>query len=191
MEFKGFPKLSRLFRTITITEKIDGTNACVGIYECDGYPSSEPECLAVVDGLEIYAQSRKRLITPDKDNYGFANWVRENAEDLATLGPGYHFGEWWGRGIQRGYDVADKRFWLFNPETDAGIAPVGRVPVLYQGEFSQYAIEEALLNLQEKGSVAAPGYENPEGIVVYHHHGRHSYKITLDAEDKHKWELNS
>lgn len=99
--FEPFPKLARLNRTIYVTEKLDGTNAAIGIHE---------------DGT-IYAQSRKRLIRVGDDNAGFAAWVDENKDQLsATLGPGLHFGEWWGSGIQRGYGLpkGEKRFSLFN-----------------------------------------------------------------------------
>jgi hypothetical protein len=35
MIFEGFPKMARLSRDIIISEKIDGTNACVYISEPD------------------------------------------------------------------------------------------------------------------------------------------------------------
>lgn len=49
--------------------------------------------------------SRTRWITPEDDNYGFAKWANENKEELLKLGIGQHFGEWWGSGIQRGYNL--------------------------------------------------------------------------------------
>lgn len=91
IEFKPWPKIARLNRDIVITEKIDGTNAAVGIVAWDelDIPNDDhipPALLAVSDanGREyaVYAQSRKRLITPDDDNFGFAGWVAENAETL-------------------------------------------------------------------------------------------------------------
>jgi hypothetical protein len=98
-EFVPWPKIHRLFRDVIITEKIDGTNAAIGISD---------------DG-EVHAQSRKRIITPADDNYGFAKWVHANAAVLAEhLGPGLHFGEWCGLGINRGYGLPEKRFALFN-----------------------------------------------------------------------------
>ena len=96
MDFKEFPKMPRLSREIIVTEKIDGTNAQVAVVELDGY--SAPGAVWEGDGLAIYAGSRTRWITPEADNFGFAAWVRDNAEELATLGPGNHFGEWWGEG---------------------------------------------------------------------------------------------
>ena len=96
--FRPFPKVPRLMRPVVVTEKIDGTNASVCVYP---------------DGT-VRAGSRKRWITPEDDNFGFAAWVRDHAEELRGLGEGHHFGEWWGRGIQRGYGLQTRRFSLFN-----------------------------------------------------------------------------
>lgn len=75
--FIPFDKIPRLKRGCVITEKIDGTNAQVVVGE---------------DG-SVRAGSRKRWITPEDDNFGFAAWVRRNEEELRELGPGQHFGE--------------------------------------------------------------------------------------------------
>lgn len=104
MEFEAFPKLPRLNRGMVISEKLDGTNACVVGVELDGHDSGD--AIAVIDGLALYAQSRKRLITPEKDNYGFARW-----------------------------------------------------------------------------SIAAPGYMNPEGVVVYLSAARSMFKVTLKDDE--------
>lgn len=174
-EFQAFPKIPRLFRDIVITEKIDGTNAAVGITE---------------DGA-VYAQSRNRIITPDKDNFGFAKWVEANAGRLHDLlGPGLHFGEWWGSGIQRGYraPAGAKYFSLFNTHRwgeELGQnygADIGTVPVLYEGPFDHDAIQRALWGLRVFGSVAAPGFDNPEGIVIYHRAANTLFKVTLEAD---------
>lgn len=172
IEFEAFPKLSRLFRDCTITEKLDGTNAAVVI---------------TADG-EIGAQSRNRLITPEDDNYGFAKWVQANKEELLRLGPGRHFGEWWGQGIQRKYGLTEKRFSLFNTHRwDHPGRPscCGVVPVLHKGLFTTNAVENALAMLMTFGSLAAPGFQDPEGVVVYHHASGELYKVTLGG-DGHK-----
>lgn len=177
MEFQAFPKIARLNRDIVITEKIDGTNAAIGITE----------------NGEVYAQSRSRIITPDKDNFGFARWVYDNNIALSDiLGPGLHFGEWWGAGIQRGYGLKEKRFSLFNtarwvdlePAQTNGLLDV--VPVLYEGPFSQEAIRAGLLWLAEYGSLAAPGFMRPEGVVIYHTAARSMFKVTLENDEKPK-----
>lgn len=192
-EFIPWPKTARLFRDIVITEKIDGTNAALHITE---------------DG-QVVAQSRKRLITPDDDNYGFAGWAQRNADELAyVLGPGLHFGEWWGRGIQRGYGMPGKRFSVFNTDRwvrlDDDLSSmrqradsvdmadqIDAVPVLFQGTFDESRVTGALLHLKDCGSVAAPGFMNPEGICVWHSQSKIVYKVTLDNNDAGKWELSA
>lgn len=179
IEFQGWPKTKRLFRDITISEKIDGTNAAV----------------IVTDDGRVAAQSRNRLITPDQDNYGFAGWVYENANELSgLLGPGRHFGEWWGQGIQRRYGMETKAFSLFNTHVWRDLhtvidgVPVQSVPVLYQGPFSEDEITYWLIHLRESGSIAAPFFVNPEGICIYHSQTRSVFKVTLDNQDRGKWE---
>lgn len=172
-EFAPFPKIARLFRECVITEKIDGTNAQVVVSD---------------DGSSVRAGSRNRWITPEADNMGFAKWVEANAEELKQLGPGRHFGEWWGAGIQRKYGLKEKRFSLFNVAKWGESRPAccHVVPVIAQGKFTTDLVETALKHLRIGGSVAAPGFMNPEGIVVFHTHGSHLYKVTLDNNDEHK-----
>lgn len=168
--FVEFPKIPRLRRDIVITEKIDGTNASIYVPE---------------DGGPVLAGSRTRWITPESDNYGFARWVQERADDLRlVLGPGHHFGEWWGAGIQRRYGIAEKRFSLFNVgRWPVAPAHCGVVPTLYAGPWSQEAIDAALERLRVNGSIAAPGFMQPEGIVIFHEASRHLYKVTLEKDD--------
>lgn len=169
--FTEFPKIPRLRRDIVITEKIDGTNASVLVPE---------------DGGPLLAGSRTRWITPEDDNYGFARWVKDHEEELrAGLGFGHHFGEWWGQGIQRRYGIAEKRFSLFNAgRWSDGPPPLcSVVPKLYAGPWSQEAIDAALASLATSGSVAAPGFMKPEGIVVFHVASRGLYKVTIEKDE--------
>jgi hypothetical protein len=175
VEFEAFAKIPRLRRGCVITEKIDGTNAQLYFPE---------------DGGPMLVGSRNRWITPDADNFGFARWAFEHEAELRLLGPGRHFGEWWGAGIQRRYDMADKQFSLFNVgrwrAPDAVLpACVSLVPTLYEGPWSDGAVQFALDSLRKSGSVAAPGFMNPEGIVVFHVASRNLYKVTLEG-DQHK-----
>lgn len=175
LEFQDFPKTARLSREVIVTEKIDGTNAQVCISD---------------DGLTIKAGSRTRWITPEADNFGFAAWVEQNREELLKLGPGRHFGEWWGAGIQRKYGLDHKRFSLFNTSRweDDAVRPAccHVVPVLYKGVFSTVEIEEALHKLRLDGSVAAPGFGNPEGIVAYHVAAGVGFKKTIEKDESPK-----
>lgn len=187
VEFQPFPKMSRLSREIIITEKIDGTNAQVFITE----------------DRKIFFGSRTRWITPENDNYGFARWATERREDLLQLGPGRHFGEWWGGGIQRGYGrpKGEKWFSLFNvsrwclhnqvpqriPTADPRVEKfqevlppcVRLVPVLYRGLFDTRSINDTLTLLETEGSRAVPGFLDPEGIVVFHTASGTCFKKTI------------
>jgi hypothetical protein len=173
-EFVPFPKIARLSRDVVVTEKIDGTNAQVHITEAG----------------DVFAGSRTRWITPQQDNHGFAAWVEAHRAELLALGPGSHFGEWWGQGIQRRYGLAEKRFSLFNVHRwgDDAVRPAccHVVPVLYRGAFLTTAIGCVLHDLQVGGSVAAPGFMQPEGIVIFHSASGALFKKTLEKDESPK-----
>lgn len=190
IEFRAFPKMARLSRPCIVTEKIDGTNACVHIEP--GHPT-EPNVIhawrdeATVTDMVMLAGSRTRWITPEDDNFGFAKWVKANAESLRHLGTGTHFGEWWGQGIQRNYGLKEKRFSLFNVSRwgDVTVRPgcCDVVPMLWLGEFTSLNSVELLGQLQERGSLAAPGFMKPEGIVVYHVAAGVGFKKTIEKDE--------
>jgi hypothetical protein len=172
MEFKEFPKIARLSRDVIVTEKIDGTNGQIYIR----------------DNGEFLIGSRTRWITPENDNHGFARWAMENKDELIEgLGGGQHFGEWWGQGIQRGYGLKEKRFSLFNVTRWYECAPIccSVVPTLWRGVFDLDEIDRQMQLLNINGSVAAPGFMKPEGIVIYHIAGNVMFKKTLNG-DGHK-----
>ena len=195
-EFKEFAKIARYSRDAIVTEKIDGTNAQIFIGE---------------DG-EFLVGSRTRWLTPETgDNYGFLMWCMCHKDELLTLGPGRHFGEWWGSGIQRGYGfglTGEKRLSLFNetrwclhgqtpqqiPMADPRIVKmqdalppcVGLVPVLWRGKFDAIPMDSILLDLRLNGSKAAPGFAQPEGVVVFHLAGNVGFKKTLVKDDEPK-----
>jgi hypothetical protein len=201
LTFTPWPKIKRLNREIVITEKIDGTNAAIGIQVVYGRSAG------VSTTLRVYAQSRTKIITPDDDNAGFARWVQENRVILIdTLGPGLHFGEWWGAGIQRSYGLAEKRFSLFNTAQwgegegalalararDAGVA-IYSVPVLYTGPWhirgehsSVFAPDHMIDKLAGMGSHAAPGFMRPEGIVIFHKASGTCLKATVEKDEEWK-----
>lgn len=169
--FAGFPKIYRYSREVIVTEKIDGTNAQIHI----------------TDAGDVFAGSRTRWITPSEDNHGFAKWVYGNKKELLKLGPGSHFGEWWGQGIQRGYGLKEKRFSLFNvskwnaPGTHPDCCNV--VPTLCRCVFDDVATYLILADMEETGSIAAPGFMQPEGIVIYHVVSGALFKKTIDKDE--------
>lgn len=206
MSFVEFPKMARLSRECIVTEKIDGTNGqvlIVPVAECADEMLHAPIRLCAVNGLAFFAGSRNRYVTPADDNFGFAAWVVAHAEELAALGPGRHFGEWWGSGIQRGYGLKDeKRFSLFNvtrwhapgdtprsfTKQDPRLPPsvttevpacCGVVPVIATGNFDELRFGDILSGLASSGSLAAPGFKSPEGIVVFHVAGSVGFKKTI------------
>lgn len=171
--FQAWPKTPRLNRGMIITEKIDGTNACV----------------IITDDGKIGAQSRNRLITPESDNAGFAHWVWDNHPELISLlGPGYHYGEWWGQGIQRGYGLSEKRFSLFNShrwgDVDLSSVPqLNVVPTLVKTDiFNTVAVNEMVVWLAENGSLASPGYMKPEGVIVYLNAANTGFKVLIEND---------
>jgi len=214
MEFKPFPKMARLSREAIITEKLDGTNAQIFITpvidenQTDLVVAHKP--LETGGGLAMLVGSRTRWITPGKstDNYGFAEWVRQNAEELFKLGPGQHFGEWMGCGINRSYNLSERRFYLFNTSrwfSKNGIGVFSTqienegftrtevegprccyvVPTLWRGVFTTEAVDHALLRLG-CGSIAVPGFLNPEGVVVVHIASGQLFKKTLINDESPK-----
>jgi hypothetical protein len=172
VEFIEFQKIARLTRDCVVTEKIDGTNAQIFIGE---------------DG-EFLTGSRKRWLTPEDDNFGFSKWAHDHKDELMTLGPGRHFGEWWGQGIQRRYGIGEKRFSLFNTIrwSDERPACCHVVPVLYDGIFDSDALRGVLIRLEQNGSSAAPGFMQPEGIVIYHKAAGIYFKKTIKNDESPK-----
>lgn len=199
-DFEKFPKIPRINTKCIITEKLDGTNAQIYISRTtDEFGCSDPQYVLTehVTGTGVYqirAGSRNKYLTLKEDNYGFAHWVVDHAVELIVgLGEGRHYGEWWGSGIQRRYNLTEKRFSLFNTarwSEDATRPSCCHVaPILYTGPFSTVVVKQALLRLKEGGSVAAPRFINPEGVVVYLQGANILFKDTgIDEENTHKWQ---
>lgn len=202
-EFAAWPKTPRLFRDMIVTEKIDGTNAGIHVERVASYVEGDDIAVTTEGEFRVVAQSRKRLIYPGDDNFGFAGWVRENKDALATiLGEGVHYGEWWGSGIQRGYGLekGEKRFSLFNVsrwgvldplhQDYAGVLVEGLsvVPILHEGVFDTDMVRAVLDDLAGRGSYASPGFDKPEGVIVYHTAAGLVFKALIENDDAPKGE---
>lgn len=207
MEFKAWPSIPRMSKERAIvTEKLDGSNSAVRIRPW----SEELDFTDAVtvgtfsDGITygVWAQSRKRLLQPvkEKDNFGFARWVYDNATELVDiLGSGDHYGEWWGSGIQRGYGLSEKRFSLFNAprwmeliksdKATTEIPNLYTVPLLFTGQFYDLNVGELRKDLIDNGSKAVTGFRS-EGMVVYLREVNASYKVLLEGDSLHKWQLS-
>ena len=170
-EFVAYPKTLRLTSSVLVTEKIDGSNAQIVI---------TPEG-------EVFAGSRNRYLTIDNDNFGFAQWVDDHKVELLGLGVGTHYGEWWGKDIQRGYGMDTRVFSLFNATrwVTAQDRPscCSVVPILMHHTYSDVMIADVLNDLRNNGSKAAPGFMKPEGIIVSFGTNKGKFKVMLEGND--------
>jgi hypothetical protein len=170
-EFAKWPSIQRLSSEICYcTEKIDGTNGIIFVPDTPDKP--------------VLAGSRERWLSNEdgtppekaKDNFGFGAWVYERAESLRLLGPGYHYGEFHGKGIQRNYGLPDRRWASFEYwRTDIQIDGVCVVPLLYGGEPRVLDVgalgslnpwDACVEALRHGGSILYPGFMKPEGVVI-------------------------
>lgn len=177
--FEDFGKMTRWNKVlVTVSEKIDGTNAQICI---------------TPDG-KFQVGSRNRWIRPgkDTDNYGFAAWAFEHEEELRGLGIGRHFGEWWGYGIQRGYNCVEgeRYFSLFQSYKWADavahrITCCKVVPILFHGQLGDLNTDALMAKLWSEGSAAKPGFKFPEGVIL--NVNGTNFKFPFDA--RHKWQI--
>jgi hypothetical protein len=196
-KYPAFPKIPRWDREILLTEKIDGTNGLIRIQPASFSVAEDIEVQAwppvaqAEDGewYDVQPGSRNRWLTPESDNHGFGKWAQNNAAELVKLGPGHHFGEWYGQGINRGYGLDGKRFMLFNTSrwAEAEVRPaccevatvLGRTTGAQLGADLTAVIDD----LNTHGSRHVPGYTKPEGIVLFHIAGNHLFKVVLDPSE--------
>jgi hypothetical protein len=197
-KYPKFESIPRLNRNFVISEKIDGTNGLIEVVqdtltkepvEKPFYSKTDGRIYVSREGVnyEVRAGSRSRWLTDSRDNFGFWQWVKANAVELTKLGQGRHYGEWYGKGIQRGYGLNEKRFMLFNSdmwgEAEKRPACCEVATVLGRGTDNlSLHVESAIEDLREHGSFHVWGYHNPEGIVVYHTAARQYFKVTLDND---------
>lgn len=170
IEFKTWPKTTRLCSKCVITEKLHGSNGAVIFY-------------IVRNGLfnptyTIYvaAQTRNRLVDVNDDQTGIAKWTLQNQETLIkdlvqyqdpetpVIGTFYHYGEFMTRGHK------EPHFYLFNTRRWSGsqfhTPTLKTVPILFEGEFYEGLVEEMLEDLRTNGSRVHPGIP-AEGVVTY------------------------
>lgn len=166
--------LRRPDTTYTVTEKVHGTNARFGM-SVDGVPWVGSRNLTVAEGWDWLAQAREMQ--------GFVEWVHDKfmgprGENVFRIPAGATvFGEWAGRGIQKGIDYGDKAFHMFGlakSDMAGGLVSVDEawafaaehgipfVPILKHGP----AMSLSELDMHRKAkSRLAP--QNREGVVIY------------------------
>jgi hypothetical protein len=167
-----FPKIARYSREVIVTKKIDGANGCIGIG---------------ADGTFKVGSRNGWLDAATGDNMGFGLWAHTHKDELMQLGPGRHFGEWWGSGIQRGYGLptGEKRFSLFNVARWQSNRPAycDVVPMIGRWDgLDALDVREVMAELWRSGSKAAPGFMRPEGIVIFHTEGNVGFKKTFEKD---------
>lgn len=157
------------------TVKLHGTNASV--------------CLAA-DG-EMWVQSRENVITPEKDNAGFAMFVKSKedafndllvtARELYKHDPNNTivvFGEWCGKGIQKGVAISElpKMFVIF------GIASVDA-----EGNKTYYS-RQMITNVVDGGReyVTTPNGSIPEKSGIYCIYDFPTFMFGIDFENPHE-----
>lgn len=168
-EFRKWPKTKRFLDVqMTVTQKMEGTNAQIVLDEGGGI---------------VLVGSRNIELSYEQDNFGFYAWCSENSEYLfSILGPGRHYGEWCGPGIQNGEGLRERKFFSFNPywlQKDS-LDLIEPVPLLYQGRVDLCVIYDILCNLEKNGS-AVNGFKPAEGVII--NFGGTRYKVYLDNID--------
>lgn len=209
MEFKEFAEIKHLIKvTALVTQKLHGTNASVWIYEIDLTQTKLDKIwpIEITDSLKAFVTTdgkylvrpakRTSFISIEKDNFNFAQWVSTSKDDLArVLGAGTHFGEWIGPGINSGEGIKEKRFVLFDvmrfetqkeEMTKVNLWPsrldlVPKLALETTGDLRSLA-DRIMAELKEKGSVYAPGFMRPEGIVI-NVLGGQTLKFVFDTEE--------
>ena len=182
--FNSIERLENIY--CVITEKIDGTNGLIEIHD------------STIDGVKF--GSRNRYITFENDNNGFANFFRHYTNQLFSLPnvieeePEYPiriYGEWFGCGIQRGYDLKDKFFMPFSTFyaeklIEHQIPNIIKPSIMYTGKFSQEVVDTCM-QILTNGSLVIPEFKRPEGIVI--HFPKYNFRLKQTFEGS-KWKQN-
>jgi hypothetical protein len=149
---------------ITVTEKIHGMNVRFG---------------KTPDGT-FWVGSRNNVVLEGKQVQGFYEWAQTRVSDTPN---GYtFFGEWAGKGIQKGINYGDKRFYLFGVSKYveksygfldwhsianwATLMACKSVPVLYDGPWPSMTIDKSTLNDWRTGQSLTDAEEDREGICI-------------------------
>lgn len=117
MSFMAWPEIES-FHNIRKFVRVDPTEWFLGIEMLSGTSTVSYKCKVKLHGTNaavqvhsnecIFVQSRTGLITPEKDNAGFARWVVANYTSwLAVAKNHIIYGEWSGPGIQANVAISE------------------------------------------------------------------------------------
>jgi len=184
-EFKRYPRIKRSLGlgNMLITEKIDGTNAMFVIEDkkLTLLGTHRRQLLMIGDPklIEHYQhipdlEYRESLMAeePRRAHFGFVGWCEDHKEELESIGDGVYYGEWVTpevKGCQRYPYEGPPKLFLFCPQRWPEQRPqpacLDLVPTLYRGPFNEEMIQTVIDEL-DGDSVAFPGSDNPEGIII-------------------------
>lgn len=115
MTFMAWPEIEA-FHNVRKFLRIDPTEWWRAKEQMHGTSTVEYKCKVKLHGTNsavqvqtdgtVVCQSRTGLITPEKDNAGFARWVMSNKEPWREAMGHIIYGEWCGPGIQKGVALA-------------------------------------------------------------------------------------
>lgn len=141
--------------------KLDGTNAGIQV---------------LVDGT-IKTQSRTRMVTSQRDNKGFANWVENNKQLFSDCAKDVNFvifGEWCGEGIQKAVAISKIQKKIF---------VVYAVLLLTEKEENFLIVEPELIRQwipQHEDMFVLPWYYKQENEIVIDFSKEFSAKNAVD-----------
>jgi hypothetical protein len=208
IEFQPNPKMPRLFRDVICSEKIDGTSSCV-IVQPDGTVQAGSKnrlltleqdnfgfCAFVkahedeLRGLGVGLHRGEFWGSGINRGYGCKNGERHFSLFNVSRFNRQVWEENEAARVAREAEMAKRRSQpmvipgpcLFTPPP----ACCEVVPVLSRGIFSTTCVNDCLDRLKRQGSVAMPGYDNPEGLVLFMESSGHLYKVTLENDGKAK-----
>lgn len=201
LKLKPWNRIPWLFSDVILTEKLDGHTAMIHIERVKRLPRSRVSLVRPTDVVvshpakmddytgktartevwRVWAQNQVRPLQVNHDMSGLAAWVDRHAAELVrVLGPGVHSGTWWGYKIRRGYGLFpdDRRFSLFNTErwshlNGTQVPGLYCAPILWQDTLGPDTLKQFLrvLDRASKMSAAVPGWECPQGVILYHRDG--------------------
>ena len=135
--------------------KLDGTNAAVQFFP---------------DGT-IAAQSRSQVITPKKDNAGFAIWLAQHQDAFSICAKEEHmtiFGEWCGKGSQRRTAISDidrKIFVVFAVQLGTGDDETARWVIEPERIVQYVPVHPDVYVLTFYGEAIVLDFSNESGLV--------------------------
>lgn len=207
-EFAPFPKISRLFRPFVVTEKIDGTNASVHVLE-DGRVLAASRTRWITPEADNHGFARWVEEHEEELRVGlgvgshYGEWWGSGIQRRYGLKEKrfslFNTARWGDDAVRPAcchvvpvlYDTVALQVSLDSGEIAAAapsafpglpeIDPSGTHVLVHN--MAGIGLEGALRRLRTQGSVAAPGFMRPEGVVIFHAASSTLFKVTLEGDE--------